>query len=148
MSEHPIDSGRKGKCMSKKMQKRIMAFVLVLCMVIGNFSGVSAAPKKTVKATSVKLNKSLITLKAKQSYNLKATIEPKKATTKTLIWSSSNKKVATVTSKGKVTAKKNGTAVITVKVKGTKKSAKCTVKVGNPVTKVTLTPGSISMFPN
>ncbi|MBQ5473642.1 MAG: Ig-like domain-containing protein, partial [Lachnospiraceae bacterium] len=42
-------------------------------------------------------------------------------------WSTSNKKVATVSSKGKVTAKKKGTATITAKV--SKKSYKCKVTV-------------------
>ena len=136
-------SDGKGLVMNKKLTKGIMALMLAFCMVVGCFAGVEAAPKKTVKATSVKLNKSLITLKPKQTYTLKAKIAPKKATTKTLVWSTSNKKVATVSSKGKVTAKKAGKVTITVKVKGTKKSAKCIVKVGTSkkaVTKITLTP--------
>ena len=41
---------------------------------------------------------------------------------------SSNKKVATVTSKGKVTAKKKGTATITATVSGKKYTCKVTVK--------------------
>ena len=49
---------------------------------------------------------------------------------KKIKWSSSNKKIATVSSKGKVTAKKKGTATITAKVSG--KSYKCKVTVKNP----------------
>ena len=43
-------------------------------------------------------------------------------------WSSSNKKVATVNSKGKVTAKKKGTAKISAKVNGKTYRCKITVK--------------------
>lgn len=43
-------------------------------------------------------------------------------------WKSSNKKIATVSSKGKVKAKKKGTAKITVTMKSGKK-ATCTIKV-------------------
>ena len=48
-------------------------------------------------------------------------------------WSSSNAKVATVTSNGKVTAKAKGTAVITAKVGKT--SYKCKVTVLRPISK-------------
>ena len=43
-------------------------------------------------------------------------------------WSSSNKKVATVNSKGKVVAKKKGTAKISAKVGGKTYRCKVTVK--------------------
>lgn len=44
-------------------------------------------------------------------------------------WKSSNKRVATVSSKGKVTAKKPGTATITVTTKDHKKIATCRITV-------------------
>ena len=71
---------------------------------------------------------------------IKAKVKPSNST-QSVKWSSSNKKVATVNSKGKVTARKAGTATITAK--SGKKSAKVKVKVVNPnapvkVTKVTL----------
>jgi uncharacterized protein YjdB len=43
-------------------------------------------------------------------------------------FTSSNKKIATVNSKGKITAKKKGTAYITVKTNGIKLKCKITVK--------------------
>ena len=52
-------------------------------------------------------------------------------------WSSSNKKVATVNSKGKVTAKKKGTAVITAKVDSDTYECKVTVKNPTPTDKTT-----------
>lgn len=90
----------------------------------------------TVKqlVTSVKLNKKAIPLrvkgKAKQkTYTLKATVS-KDANNKKVKWTTSNKKVAVVTSKGKVTAKKKGTCYISVtSTDGSRKSAKCKVTV-------------------
>lgn len=90
----------------------------------------------TVKqlVTSVKLNKKAIFLKAKgkakqKTYTLKATVT-KGANNKKVKWTTSNKKVAVVNSKGKVTAKKKGTCYISVtSTDGSRKSAKCKVTV-------------------
>ena len=54
------------------------------------------------------------TLKKGKSFTIKPKLTPSGAEAK-ITYSSSNKKVATVNAKGKVTAKKKGTAVITVK---------------------------------
>lgn len=64
--------------------------------------------KLTLKTTKKKLKK-------KKSFQIKAVITPSNATNKTLTYSSSNKKIATVNKKGKVTAKKKGTCIISVK---------------------------------
>ncbi|MBP5778128.1 MAG: C10 family peptidase, partial [Prevotella sp.] len=61
----------------------------------------------------VKLSKSKVTLEAGKTLTLKATVSPEKLLDKSVTWKSSDKKVATVTSKGKVTAVKAGTATIT-----------------------------------
>lgn len=90
----------------------------------------------TVKqlVTSVKLNKKAISLKAKgkakqKTYTLKATVT-KGASNKKVKWTTSNKKVAVVNSKGKVTAKKKGTCYISVtSTDGSRKTAKCKVIV-------------------
>ncbi len=83
--------------------------------------------KRAVKAKSVKLNKKNATLVAGKTMTLKAAINPKK-TTDTLSWKSSNKKVATVDKFGVVTAKKAGTATITVTT-SSGKTAKCKITV-------------------
>lgn len=91
--------------------------------------------KKSGYATSVSLDVKSITLGVGQSQNLTATLTPI-ATLDTLSWTSSNTKVATVSSTGKVTAKGAGTATITVKTtKGKTASVKITVK--KAVTKLT-----------
>ncbi len=83
---------------------------------------------KELKApTKVKLNKKSAKLKVGKTLKLKATLKSKKATT-VLAWKSSNKKIVSVSSKGKVKAKKRGSAVITVKTHNGKK-AKCKITV-------------------
>ena len=86
--------------------------------------------------TGVKLNKTKATLYAGLTLKLNATVQPTKAKT-TLKWTSSNKKVATVTQNGVVKALKKGTATITVKTANGKK-ATCKITVPVAPTKVTL----------
>lgn len=80
----------------------------------------------TVKTTKVKVNTKKITLKKGEKTSVAATIKPITSQQKTT-YTSSNKKVATVTSRGVVKAKKAGTAKITVK--SGKKKVTVTVKV-------------------
>lgn len=81
---------------------------------------------KDKKAKKVTLNKKKANLNVKKQLTLKASINPKDSTD-TLKWSTSNKKIATVDKFGVVTAKKPGTAKITVQAG--KKKATCTVMV-------------------
>ena len=80
--------------------------------------------KITVKKTTMKLTKS----SAKLKKGKKVTIKVKAAPVSKVTFKSSNKKVATVSSKGVVKAKKKGTATITVKCNGITKKFKVTVK--------------------
>lgn len=82
--------------------------------------------KNAVACTKVTLNKSSVSLKKGKSFILKPTVKPITCVQK-IKYSSSNKKVATVSSKGKITAKKKGKATITVTVG--KKKVKCKVTV-------------------
>ena len=91
-----------------------------------------------VKVIKVGLNYSTIYLTKGKSKTLKATVSPSNAANKSVSWTSSNKKVATVSSKGKVTGKKAGTATITVKAKdGSGKKATCKVVVTAAATATT-----------
>lgn len=77
-----------------------------------------------VKKPSFKLVKSSVKLKKGN----KTTIRVKAAPVSKVTYKTSNKKVATVNSKGVVTAKKKGTAKITVKCNGITRTFKVTVK--------------------
>lgn len=78
----------------------------------------------------VKLNQKEISLTEGETAVVKATVSPKKATIKKVSYKSSNKAVAKVNSKGKITAVAEGTAVITVTSKdGNAKKATCKVTV-------------------
>ena len=78
---------------------------------------------------SLKLNKKKLKLKKGKKYQLTVTIEPASAKDTSLIWKSSNKKVAKITKKGVVKAKGKGKCTITVMTKDGKKKATCKVTV-------------------
>ena len=80
----------------------------------------------TVKTAQI--SKKAITLYRKNSYTLKIL-----GATQKVKWSNSNKSVASVSSKGKVTAKRAGTTIITAKMG--KKKYKCIVTLKNPYIK-------------
>lgn len=84
--------------------------------------------KGTVKTTKVTVNTSRLILLKGGNYTLKTTLTPL-TTQQKVKYSSSNKKVATVSSKGVITAKKKGTAKITVKSGSKKKTVNVTVQV-------------------
>lgn len=88
---------------------------------VGNYKQVV---KITVKKPTMKLVKS----SAKLKKGKKVTIKVKAAPVSKVTFKSSNKKVATVSSKGVVKAKKKGTVTITVKCNGITKKFKVTVK--------------------
>ena len=100
-------------------------------------NGKTASCNVTVQAvpTSVSLNKTSLTLDVSKSYTLTKTVSPSKAVT-SYTWSSSNTRVATVDGNGKVTAKKAGTATITVKTSNGK-TATCKVTVNLPAPQIT-----------
>lgn len=106
-------------------------------------SGVKATCKITVtnlviKVTRVTLNKTTASVVKGKTLTLTATVTPTNATNKKVTWKSSNTKIATVDSNGKVTAKAAGTATITcTAADGSGKSAACKITVKNPPVKVT-----------
>ena len=100
----------------KQCIKKIAMSVLVLAMVI------TMLPMDTQAAT-VKLNKKAATIYIGEKVTLKLN------GAKSVIWSSSNKKIATVTSKGVVKGVKAGSCKVTAKNKKTGKSYTCRVTV-------------------
>ena len=120
----------------------ITAGILTGDKMIAATTKVTVVPKadgtvENLKVKGIKLNKTKLTLTIDKSFGkatietfekLKVSFKPTGASgTGKLKWSSSNKKVASVSSDGTVTSHKTGDAVITVKYG--KYSAKCNVKV-------------------
>ncbi len=97
--------------------------------------------KKFVVKVTVGIPVSKVTLDKKSanvvvggSIKAKATVAPKNASNKKLIWSSSNEKIAKVDKKGKIKGIKTGTTKITaLAADGSNKKATVTVKVKNPI---------------
>lgn len=117
----------------KEFQKRLKKLVgnkkLTTCTYYKN---TSANRKKILGyagsvPASIKLNKSSSSVYIGKSIKLKATVKGKSSK---VTWSSSNKKVATVSASGKVTGKKAGKVTICAKANG--KTAKCTVTIKKP----------------
>lgn len=107
----------------KRIGKKLLfaiAMIFTLSMVAPEVVPITTAT--TVEAASVKLNYKKLTLYKGQKKQLKI-----KGTKKKAKWSSNKKSVVSVDKKGKITAKKKGTAVITAKVG--KKNYKCKVTV-------------------
>ncbi|MGN0490358.1 Ig-like domain-containing protein [Ruminococcus sp.] len=93
--------------------------------------------------TSVKLDCSTLTLGVGEKYTLVMTVSPSGAD-QSCTWSSSNSSVASVDGSGKVTAKKTGTASITVKTYNGK-TAQCKVTVKPAPSSVTTNPTSVTL---
>lgn len=97
-----------------KRNKKILTVITILLLIVCMAVPVSAAGK---------INKKKATLKVGQTLQLKVT-----GTKGKVKWKSSKKSVATVSSKGRVKAKKKGSATITAKVGKKKYTCKVTVK--------------------
>lgn len=111
--------------------------------------GYAATCVLTVKeaVTKIKLNHEAYFLGANKSVRLIATVTNETATDQKIAWSSSDEKVAIVSSNGKVTAFKAGYATITAMAKdGSEAEATCEVRVVTLVSKVSLSKSTMSMF--
>lgn len=96
------------------------------------------SPSTPVAVSGVALNKKVATVNVGKKVTVKATVTPANADNKTLAWTSSNTKIATV-SNGVVKGVKAGRAIITAKTTdGSNISATCTVTVKQPVTRISL----------
>lgn len=85
---------------------------------------------KDIPVSSLKLDQNNVVLRPKESVQLQENIQPANATDKSVSWKSDNPAVASVDEKGRVTALKNGTAVISAVMKnGLRAECKITVKV-------------------
>ncbi|MDD7121300.1 MAG: Ig-like domain-containing protein [Clostridiales bacterium] len=99
-----------------------------------------------VYVTKITLDTTNVTMWAGATRQLGVSIEPANADIKNVTYGSSNPDVATVSSNGLITAKKKGTATITVTATdGSGKSASCAVIVKQPVTGIQITPNGFTL---
>lgn len=98
------------------------------------------------RVTSVKLNKSNVAIGLKKTISLKATVKTNAATDPAIKWTSSNPRIATVDSKGRVTGKALGTVTITATAKdGSGEKDTCIVRVVRQATSISLNKTSITI---
>ncbi|NLW79766.1 MAG: hypothetical protein GXY32_10205 [Ruminococcaceae bacterium] len=98
---------------------------------------------KAVKVTRVAISGSKKPLDVGKTAQLKAKISPSKATNAAVTWKSSKPSVLHVDKAGKITALKEGKATITLKAGG--KTAKVTITVAAPVSKITVDKTKVSL---
>ena len=124
-----------------------LASVLTMAVMFGTVScsDDDDKPDGSVAVSAVAVSPTTATIKVGESTTLSATITPSDATDKTVTWSTSDEKVATVDA-GKVTAVAEGSATITVTTKDGGKTATCTVTVSNdaPSSKEVILEGNIT----
>ena len=123
-----------GGIFKKETVKKLKSLLVSLVLALACISMVTSTD--VVEASSIKLNKTSLTIYTGKTSTLKVSGTSKKVT-----WSTSNKKVATVSSKGTVSAKSSGTATITAKVNN--KNLRCKVTVKKPTINKTSTSLSV-----
>lgn len=128
-----------------KIGKICKTFVLCCVFILGIQGSVISADAATSKGIAItNLPSDKLTLKQGAKFTLKVKVTGLKS--KTVTFRTSNKKVATVSSKGKITAKKNGTAKITITSKvNKKKKTTVQVTVGTPVKKLNVSEKAFSV---
>lgn len=101
-----------------------------------------------IYASGISLNKDVVELEIGSKIKLSASLQPENVSDKTVLWSSNNSKIASVDSKGNVTAKGVGKTVIVAADKNKKVTAECEINVlPIEVTKVSLSYNSVQLAP-
>jgi len=91
-----------------------------------------------VAVLSINLDKAKAVISVSKMLQINATVNPSNASNKGINWSSSNIKIAIVSSNGMVTAKARGTAIIIATTVDGGKIALCNITVTQPVLSVKL----------
>ncbi len=109
----------------------------------GNVKAECSVTVNPINVTSIRLNRTSVTLSTGETIELTATVSPDNATNKTVTWSSSNTSTATVTD-GKVTALAVGSTTIIAQCGNVKAECSVTVSPIN-VTSIRLNRTSVSL---
>ena len=98
-------------------------------------------------AAGIILNVTTLAMTVDEQFNLTATVKPDDTTNKTVKWTSNNVNIVAISSDGKITAKKSGTAIITAQTTdGSSLSATCTIVVTSPVIAISMNKQEAGMF--
>ena len=89
--------------------------------------------KNPVHVTGVTISPASATIKIKERFALSATITPDDASNKGMVWSTSDKNIATVSADGVVVGVAAGEATITVSTNDGNKTSTCVITVSNEV---------------
>ncbi|MCQ2959349.1 MAG: Ig-like domain-containing protein [Bacteroidales bacterium] len=104
--------------------------------------------KEIVAVESVKFEETTLTKHVNDKFQLVAIVTPENATNKTLEWTSSDEKIATVDEEGFVTVKAEGNVTI-VATANNKKTASCLIKVSEiPVSSLDLSKTNVTITIN
>lgn len=127
--------------MTKKIMRKFLTALLAASVTFSNSAVIM--PAVTANAASVSTKKIKISPKSKQTIAIGETIKLKAQRSPlkskgTIVWSSSNTRIASVSQKGKVKGKKTGTVTITAKIKGKNIKASRKIKVAKPAKRVKL----------
>ncbi len=106
--------------------KKILSVALIMLLIVS--LSLTTFALATIKVTGISVSQSTAALGVGQSYSLKVNFTPANTTQKLLTYSTSNKNVAAISTKGIITGVAAGTAVITV-TSSTNKALKSTIKV-------------------
>lgn len=121
----------------KLVRKYVVAGGLFFCLLISQMLFVTAA--EAGQKTKITLNHTKLLLQKGKKADLKVKKGmPKGSPHSAVVFKTSSKKIASVDKNGKISAKKAGNAKITVKIKGTKLSAVCQVRVVDKLKQISL----------
>ena len=126
---------------SKGVVKGLAKGAVTITAAAKDGSGVKAACRITVKqpVTKITLNKTSASILKGKTVTLNATAAPSSANDRTVTWTTGDKKIATVDSKGVVKGLAKGAVTITATAKdGSGVKATCRITVKQPVTKLTI----------
>ena len=112
------------------MKRSILTLLLAALLLIPLLAIGSAQAAVTPAVVQLSQSSAVIDMAVGSRLTLSATVLPDGASQR-VTWTSSNRRVATVSSSGVVTARARGTVTITAKARGTNVTASCTITVKN-----------------
>lgn len=133
------------KVKNGKITAKAPGYAVITCTSVESGKSAECTVFVNQPVKSVKLNKTKAVIDIDEKLTLKATIKPSDASNKALKWTSSNKKVVKVTSKGVLKPVSTGTATVTVTTKDGGLKATCKVTVVKRVKSVSL-PKTLTVY--